>query len=201
MTNKEITFFAIATNIIILLMFLPLILSDMGYASISARAFTADENDTVYLVANRKIRVISSDGTVITFRSPLTFVDAVDTNEQSIRVFSGQSYAVLDKSGTVIEQGISAERETANTKDPVLRGNSVYRYRSVLGFYRITKETDGETVVRYQMPAADMVLRIVSIIGGLLFVPLCAGVPIYFLVQNRIAKDGTILSPKTQKVG
>ena len=201
MTKKEIAIFAVCVNVIFIIAFLPLLLSFSGYIAVGAQAYTVDEDDTVYLVANKQIRVITSYDTVITYKSPFFRTDSVETDGQSIRVFSGLNYAVLNGNGSVIDQGSVAEREPVSKRDPVIRGDATYRYRSVLGFYRITKETDGKTVVRYQMPVVDTVLRISIIIGVILFAVFCIGAPIWFSTQGRIAKDGTILPPKHEQYG
>lgn len=197
MTKRETIFFAVFVNLIIILGLLPFLTADVGLTSHRMQAYTVDENDTVYLLANQKIRIASSDGQVIAFRSPLKRAKAIDTDEQFIHLFSDNEYMVINTSGKIIEQGSIDEKVEKNKKDPIRRGDSVYQYRSFLGFYKITKETNGTTVVRYQMPASDVVVRALHFIGIISFVAFCIGFPLYFITHKRFAKDGTILPKRS----
>jgi len=197
-TKKEIIVIAVCAVLIVILMFLPLLIAYAGTAAVGAQAFTADENSSVYLAAGRQIRVISPDNTVMSFRAPLNGVTAIETDGQTIRVFSGRSFAVVDKSGSVVERGRLDDREAPEKQSTVIQGGVTYRYKSVLGFYRITQETAGKETVRYRMPLTDVILRLIGIAGILLFAPFCAGVPLYFMIHKRVAKDGTILPPQAQ---
>lgn len=198
MTKKEITIFAICLNLIIAFQSIPIFATAVGTASISAQAYTVDENDTVYLIANRQIRVSSPDGTVSTFRSPLNSADAIDVVGKCFRVFAGKSYVMMDNNGAVIERGRLDDWVATDKRVPVKEGNSTYHFRSIFGFYRITKETEGNESVRYRMPVTDMVLRLMRIIGMLAFVVFCGGVPLYLFKHNRFARDGTILPPSAR---
>ena len=198
MTKKEIEFFAVFVNLIILLLFLPLLTADAGLTALRMQAYTVDENDYVYLLANQQIRIVSPDGKVNMFRSPLNLPDDIDVDGRFIRIYSGNKYMLVNISGTVIEQGSLDKKIEMNKREPIKSGDSIYLCHSFLGFYRITKETGGKTVVRYQMPVADIVLRVIHIIGMISFAAICAGTPLYFTVQKRFAKDGSILPPKTQ---
>ena len=194
MTKKEIVFFAIFVNLMAVLLFLPLLTADAGLTALHMQAYTVDENDNVYVLANQQIRIVSSDGKVIMFRSPLSRPDAIDIDGQFIYISSGNKYAQINTSGEVIERGSLDEKTEKSIRQPVIKGDSVYQYRSILGFYKITKETKGITAVRYQMPTSDAVVRAIQMIGIVSFLAFCIGFPLHFLRHNRFAKDGTIIS-------
>ena len=196
MTKKEIVFLAVFANLMALLLFLPLLTADAGLTSLHLQAYDVDENDTLYLLANQQIRIVLSDGKVNKFRSPLSRPDAIDVDGQFIYIYSGNKYAQMNISGEVIERGSSVEKSETKIRRPVRKGDSVYQYRSILGFYKITKETNGIKTDRYLMPASDAVIRAIQMIGIVIFVAFCIGFPLYFLTRKRFAKDGTILNTR-----
>ncbi len=76
MTKKEIKLFALTIIALILSFFFPRLLVFFGCASDSLDAFSADQNETLYLATSRIIRVVQKDGHTASFASP--FYERID---------------------------------------------------------------------------------------------------------------------------
>ena len=200
LTKKEKRFL-VAGILVLFCIWVFLLFSITGAAAHSVKAYAVDAQETLYVAVGKQIRVLPLSGESHTFPFSAWRFGSIEADGNEIIVYSNSSILKYNTDGTLleIEQNTSGEvREQQNLRASVRSENGVtYRYRSILGFYRIEQTDANGTTVRYRMPTADAIFLIMKILI-VPFIVLCAiDVPVYFMRHNRFAKDGTILPPKS----
>ena len=209
MTKKERLILALCAVLAAALFLTVFALEASGRAMLRISDFTADEAGTLYVAGPRQVRVVAADHSVVTFRPAIRSIDHIETDGQTVRLFSGARYLLLDRSGNTVEYGTLEEKPDWDSVRfaPVIQGDTTYSLHAFLGIYRIEKRTGNETTVCCRSTGWDIAVRIMLALGALIILGAGISFPVYFTANRRFAKGGTILPPcnngnrKDRKIG
>ena len=142
-------------------------LSVFGVINTAYYGFALDESSFLYVGKTNKIDVYGNEGYVKTvFKKDGWYAFTIQDEKLYIATNSG-AIKVLDLSGNLIETIDDSTNEEADRlekqKSVFFKDDAEYRATNVLGYYKITKFSNGRSEIIYRRPALDYFCAIAQI--------------------------------------
>lgn len=133
----------------------------------TVKAFCVTKDGTVVISQYYSLIFVSRDGSVKTVKCKYGTAYSMEAKEAEIILFLDGANISYDLSsgrfGNLVS--ISYDTKKQNLGEEIYADGSKYSYVNLLGRYKIYETTEGNTVIRYEMPLFDYFI----VIGALLF--------------------------------